>query len=71
MEAQGRRVPKVLGGGASSDPYAKILKHKFESTLGTPAWARLDHRNTKKSSSSDDDSDSENEMLRVKIILLY
>jgi hypothetical protein len=68
MCAQGRHVPDVLSGGSSSDAYRRILKHKFEATMGTPAWAELSNRNTRKSSSSDDDSD--NELLRVRKVLL-
>ncbi|PSN45839.1 hypothetical protein C0J52_05510, partial [Blattella germanica] len=65
MGAQGRRVPEVLSGGTTSDSYTQILKHKFEATVGTPAWAQLGHRNTRKGSSSDDDdSDSDSELLR-------
>jgi hypothetical protein len=68
MYAQGRHVPDVLSGGSSSDAYARILKHKFEATMGTPAWAELGNQNTRKSSSSDDD-DSDNELLRVRKVL--
>lgn len=68
--AQGRHVPDVLSGGSSSDAYARILKHKFEATMGTPAWAELSNQNTRKSSSSDDDDDSDNELLRVRKVLL-
>jgi hypothetical protein len=73
MCAQGKRVPSVLSGGSSSDTYAHILKHKFEATVGTPAWAELSHRNTRRSSSSDDDDDNDNdsdsELLRVRKVL--
>lgn len=68
MHAQGRHVPDVLSGGSSSDAYACILKHKFEETVGTPAWAELSNRSTRKSSSSDDD-DSDSELLRVRKVL--
>lgn len=61
MCAQGKRVPDVLSGGSSSDAYARILKYKFEATVGTPAWAELSHRNTRKSNPSDDDDDSDND----------
>lgn len=63
MNAQGRKVPEVLSGGSSSDPYTRILKHKYEATMGSPAWANLGHRNARKSGSSDDD-DSDDELLR-------
>jgi hypothetical protein len=67
MCAQGKCVPDVLSGGTSSDAYSRILKYKFEATVGTPAWADLSHRNTTKSSSSeDDDDDLDNELLRVR-----
>jgi hypothetical protein len=71
MCAQGKRVPDVLSGGSSSDAYARILKYKFEATVGTPAWAELSHRNTRKSNpSDDDDDDSDSELLRVRKLLL-
>jgi hypothetical protein len=71
MCAQGKSVPDVLSGGTCSDAYSRILKYKFEATVGTPAWADLSHRNTMKSSSSeddddDDDNDLDNELLRVR-----
>jgi hypothetical protein len=74
MCAQGKRVPDVLSGGSSSDAYARILKFKFEATVGTPAWAELSHRNTRKSNPSDDDdddndNDSDSELLRVRKLL--
>jgi hypothetical protein len=71
MSAQGKRVPDVLSGGSSSDAYVHILKHKFEATVGTPAWAELSHRNTRKSIPSDDDDDdnSDSELLRVRKLL--
>jgi hypothetical protein len=73
MSAQGKRVPDVLSGGSSSDAYVRVLKHKFETTVGTPAWAELSHQNTRKSSPSDDDDDdndnSDSEMLRVRKLL--
>jgi hypothetical protein len=76
MCAQGKRVPDVLSGGSSSDPYAHILKHKFEATVGTPAWAELSHQSTRKNSPSDgddddddDDNNSDSEMLRVRKLL--
>jgi hypothetical protein len=75
MSAQGKRVPDVLSGGSSSDAYVRILKHKFEATVGTPAWAELGHRNTRKSIPSDDDDDddddddSDSELLRVRKLL--
>jgi hypothetical protein len=73
MCAQGKRVPDVLSGGSSSDAYVRILKHKFEATVGTPAWAELNHRNTRKSNPSDDDSDndSDSELLRVSAVTCY
>jgi hypothetical protein len=72
MHAQGRHVPDILSGGSSSDAYARILKYKFEATMGTPAWAELGHQNTRKSSSDDDDDDDDDdndldsELLRVR-----
>jgi len=72
MCAQGKCVPDVLSGGTRSDAYSRILKYKFEATVGTPAWADLSHRNTTKSSSSEDDDDDDdnddldNELLRVR-----
>lgn len=69
MCAQGKCVPDVLSGGTRSDAYSRILKCKFEATVGTPAWADLSHRNTMKSSSSEDDDDDDNvdnELLRVR-----
>jgi len=70
MCAQGKCVPDVLSGGTRSDAYSRILKYKFEATVGTPAWADLSHRHTTKSSSSedddDDDDDLDNELLRVR-----
>jgi len=69
MCSQGKSVPDVLSGGTRSDAYSRILKYKFESTVGTPAWADLSHRNTTKSSSSDDDDDDDdldNELLQVR-----
>jgi len=70
MCAQGKSVPVVLSGGTRSDAYSRILKYKFEATVGTPAWADLSHRNTTKSSSSDDDDDDDddldNGLLRVR-----
>ena len=69
MCAQGKRVPDVLSGGTRSDAYSRILKYKFEATVGTPAWADLSHRNTKSSSEEeedDDDGDLDNELLRVR-----
>ncbi|XP_069693921.1 U3 small nucleolar RNA-associated protein 18 homolog [Periplaneta americana] len=59
MSAQGRKVPEILSGGSGSDPYTRILKHKYEARMGTPSWANLGHRSAKKSGSSDDDSDDE------------
>lgn len=54
LDAQGRKLPS---GGINnrSNKYSNLLKHKFESSYGTPKWASL----SKKRQHSDSDSDDE------------
>lgn len=54
LDGQGRKLPS---GGINSrnNKYSNLLRHKFESSFGTPKWASL----SKKRQHSDSDSDDE------------
>ncbi|RZB39300.1 hypothetical protein BDFB_014261, partial [Asbolus verrucosus] len=53
LDVQGRKLP---AGGINNrgNKYSSLLKHKFNSIMGTPAWASLN-----KNKSQDSDSDDE------------
>nr|CAH7758334.1 unnamed protein product [Callosobruchus chinensis] len=53
LNAQHRKLPK---GGLNSrgNKYADLLKHKFQSALGTPRWADLNKRSRTESGSDDE-----------------
>lgn len=53
LNAQGRRLPS---GGINdhSNRYSSLLKHKFESVVGTPKWAQLGKRRISSSDSDDE-----------------
>jgi len=57
LDAQGRRLPR---GGVNdrSNQYSNLLRHKFETVVGTPRWAAL-------KTDKDYSSDSDDEILRT------
>lgn len=57
LDAQGRRLPRG-GINERSNQYSKLLKHKFETVVGTPSWAAL-------KKSRDYASDSDDEILQT------
>lgn len=58
LNAQGRKLPS---GGLNSrnNKYSNLLRHKFESSFGTPKWASLNRKQ------QHSDSDSDDEILRT------